>query len=46
MSYADLFILLVPEVAMTVAAFVALGVDLGLMRQRPVPMRMRMGGIR
>jgi len=45
LSYADLFILLVPEVAMTVAAFVALGLDLGLMRQRPVPMRLRMGAV-
>lgn len=45
MNYADLFFLLVPEVVLTVAAFAALSIDMGLMRHRPVPARMRMGAV-
>jgi NADH-quinone oxidoreductase subunit N len=45
MSYFDLFILLIPEAAMTVAALVILGLDLGLMRDRPVQNRLRMAAV-
>jgi NADH-quinone oxidoreductase subunit N len=42
MNYTDLFILLIPEVAVTLTALVVLGLDLGLMRRRPVKSRLAM----
>jgi hypothetical protein len=45
MSYSELLFRLLPEVWVTGAALVALGLDLGVMRNRPVRGRMVLGAV-
>ena len=42
MSYADLFLLLIPETIVLVAGLIVLGIDLSWMRRRPLESRIRM----
>jgi len=45
MNYGELFSLLVPEIIVLAAGLLVLGVDLGLLRQRPMDLRIRMAAL-